>query len=80
MHNYWLLSRRGREIPFLLRRPVHIRDIIINIDAIGILNDSCTWFPRLQRLGHSLQPETLIILRLAIATLVWQLVDVLDKL
>ena len=80
MHNYWLLSRRGWEIPFLLRRPVHIRDIIINIDAICILNDSCTWFPRLQRLGHSLQPETLIILRLAIATLVWQLVDVLDKL
>jgi hypothetical protein len=80
MHNYRLLSRWGREVSLLLWRPVHISDIIVNIDAIGILNDSCTWLPRLQWLWHSLQPETLIILGLAIATLVWQLVAVLDKL
>ena len=80
MHNYRLLSRWGREVPLLLWRATHISDIIVNIDAIGILNDSCTWLPRLQWLWHSLQPETLIILGLAIATLVWQLVAVLDKL
>ncbi len=80
MHNYRLLSRWGWEVPLLLRRAIHISDLIVNIDAIGILNDSCTWLSRLQWLWHCLQPETLIILGLAIATLVWQLVAVLDKL
>ena len=81
MHNDWLLSRSwGWEVPFLLWRTIHKSDFIINIYAIAVLNDCCTWLPRLERLRHSLQSQALIILWLAIATLVRQLIVVLDKL
>ena len=80
MHNDRLLSRWGWEVSLLLRRAIHISNFIVSIEGIGVLNDSCTWFPRLQWLRHSLQSETLIVLWLAIATLVRQLVTVWDKL
>lgn len=85
MHHDGLLSRWWWwKETVLLRWPIHLGNLIVcsiyGITSIAVLDNCCTRFSWLYWLLHGLQPQTLIILGLAIAALMWQKIRTLSEL